>query len=205
MNPRLSILCVGLLAVTGRAADPKTEFFETKIRPVLVEQCLSCHGEKKQSGGLRLDTRQATLKGGDTGPALVAGKPAESLIIKAIKQDGELKMPPKGKLSASVVADLSKWIETGATDPRDGAAQIASGIDWVKGRQFWSFQPVVKPAVPAGDGATPIDRFILARLDQEGLTPDPPADVRPHRPAADPRGGRRVSGRQFAGCRCETG
>ena len=178
MNPRLSILCVGLLAVTGRAADPKTEFFETKIRPVLVEQCLSCHGEKKQSGGLRLDTRQATLKGGDTGPALVAGKPAESLIIKAIKQDGELKMPPKGKLSASVVADLSKWIETGATDPRDGAAQIAGGIDWVKGRQFWSFQPVVKPAVPAGDGATPIDRFINAKLKAQGLKPVGIADKR---------------------------
>ncbi|WP_020470542.1 PSD1 and planctomycete cytochrome C domain-containing protein [Zavarzinella formosa] len=178
MNPRLALCCLGLFPFAGLAADPNVEFFENKIRPVLVEQCLSCHGEKKQAGGLRLDTKQAVLKGGDTGPALIAGKPTESLMIKAIKQDGELKMPPKGKLPASVVADLTKWVETGAVDPRDGTAQAASSIDWAKGRKFWSFQPVVKPAVPAVAGATPIDRFINAKLAAQGLKPVAIADKR---------------------------
>src|SRR5947208_861132 len=89
-----------LLAAPAVAADKPSpeavEFFETKVRPVLTENCYSCHGEKKQSGGLRLDSKDALLKGGDTGPALVPGKARESLLVRAIRHEGELKMPPKG-------------------------------------------------------------------------------------------------------------
>lgn len=171
MNPRLSIFCLGFFALAGQAAEPNVEFFENKVRPVLTEHCISCHGEKKQSGGLRLDGKQATLKGGDSGPALIAGKPSESLIVKAMKHEGDLKMPPKGKLPANIVADIAKWIETGAVDPRDGSAQIAGTINWTKARQFWSFQPINKPAIPNVAGATPIDRFINAKLATQGLKP----------------------------------
>ncbi len=178
MNLRLALACTVVAPFAVSAADPNVEFFENKIRPVLVEQCLSCHGEKKQAGGLRLDTKQAVLKGGDTGPALVAGKPGESLIVKAVRQAGELKMPPKGKLPAGVQADIAKWVEAGAADPRDDTARAESTIDWAKARTFWSFQPVVKPAVPAASGATPIDRFVNAKLAEKGLTAVPLADKR---------------------------
>jgi mono/diheme cytochrome c family protein len=168
-----------LFAAPAVAADKagEVEFFETKVRPVLVEHCLSCHGEKKQSGGLRLDSKAAVLKGGENGPALVPGKASESLLVKAIRHDGELKMPPKGgKLPPAVVADVVKWIDTGAADPRDGSA--AGAVDWSKAREFWAFRPVVKPAVPAGPEANPIDRFIRVKLTEKGLTPVGLADRR---------------------------
>jgi Protein of unknown function (DUF1553)/Protein of unknown function (DUF1549)/Planctomycete cytochrome C len=170
-----------LLAVPAFAADKPSpeavDFFETKIRPVLTEKCCSCHGEKKQSGGLRLDSKAATLQGGDNGPALVPGKAADSLIVKAIRHVGDLKMPPKGgKLQSTVVADFVKWIDTGAADPRDGTT--TSAIDWSKAREFWAFRPVVRPAVPAGPEANPIDRFVRAKLAEKGLTPVGLADKR---------------------------
>src|SRR5438477_11505884 len=105
-----------LVAGPPAAAEPgraQVEFFEKKVRPVLVEHCYSCHaaGAKKVRGGLLLDSRAALRKGGDSGPALVAGKPEESLLIKAILYgDPELKMPPKGKLPAAVIADLEAWV-----------------------------------------------------------------------------------------------
>src|SRR5262245_56542289 len=172
-------LAAVLLAVPAFAADKPVpeaiEFFESKIRPVLTEQCYSCHGEKKQSGGLRLDGKAAVLTGGDTGPALVPGKATDSLIVKAIRQEGELKMPPKGgKLPANVVADFVQWIDTGAADPRDGSA--TSNIDWNKAREFWAFKPVVKPGVPSGPEANPIDRFVRAKLAEKRLTPVGHAD-----------------------------
>src|SRR5262245_23451531 len=108
-------------AGTARAADPGTDFFESKIRPVLVEHCYKCHSAqaKKQQGGLHLDTRDSLRKGGDSGPALVPGKPAESLMLKAVRYaDADLKMPPTGKLPDAVIADLEKWITMGAPDPR---------------------------------------------------------------------------------------
>jgi cytochrome c553 len=160
------------------AAPADAEFFESKIRPVLVEQCLSCHGEKKQSGGLRLDSKEAVLKGGDNGPVLKAGKANESRLIQAIRQQGELKMPPKGKLDANVVDDFAKWIDTGAADPRDGSAVATSAIDWKKAREFWSFQPIVKPTPPKGPEKNAIDRFIRVKLAEKGLTPTSLADKR---------------------------
>src|SRR5205809_1021395 len=113
-RPALGCTLVLLAAAgTARAADPGTDFFESKIRPVLAEHCYRCHSTqaRKQQGGLHLDTRDAIRKGGDSGPAVVPGKPDESLLLKAVRQtDPDLKMPPKGKLPDAVIADLEKWI-----------------------------------------------------------------------------------------------
>jgi hypothetical protein len=185
----LPLACAAaLLAVPPlRAADPDpkgVEFFESKIRPVLVEQCYKCHSAQadKLKGGLALDTRAAVLKGGDTGPAVVPGNPEKSLLLAAIRHEGDVKMPPKTKLPDAVVSDFRRWVEMGAPDPRERAAAPPSSIDWSKARQFWSFLPVRKPAPPAVKDAawvkTDVDRFVLARLEAEGLRPAAPADKR---------------------------
>ena len=177
---------------SGRTADdPKAvEFFETKIRPVLVEQCYKCHSEdaakeKKLRGGLKLDTRTNWQKGGDTGPAIVPGKPAEGTLIGSLKYDGDTQMPPKGKLPASVIADFEAWVKGGAIDPRGDATatKTVAGIDLEKGRLFWSLQPVRLPAVPNIPSPraavnTPVDAFIQAKWNEKGLTPVKPADKR---------------------------
>ncbi len=159
------------------------EFFEKRVRPVLVERCYSCHSEqaKKLKGGLYLDTRERTLKGGDSGPALLPGKPDESRLIKAVRYaDEDLQMPPKEKLPAEQIADLEAWVKMGAPDPRKGA--VAKGIDLEKARSHWAFQaprPVAPPEVKDKAWvATPIDAFILAGLEEKGLKPAPPADKR---------------------------
>ena len=166
------LACAGpfLAALPVRAADPDprgVEFFENKIRPVLVEQCYKCHSTQtgKSKGSLTLDTRAAILKGGANGPAIVPGNPAKSLLLTALHRDGELKMPPKAKLPDAVVADFRHWIEIGAPEPRDRAT--AGTIDWKKARAFWSFQPVRKPALPAvKDAAWP-------KTDVRSLYPGP--------------------------------
>ncbi len=179
-------LAVFLAAAPVRAAGPDArgvDFFETKIRPVLVENCYSCHSAQagKKKGGLALDTRAGVLKGGDTGPAIVAGQPDKSLLLAAVVQDGDLKMPPKKKLSDAVIADVRRWIEMGAPDPRD-RTETVKAIDWQTARQFWSFRPVRPQPLPAvRDPAwakNDVDRFVLARLEAEGLRPAPAADKR---------------------------
>ncbi len=180
----LVILLPALLA--GRAAadgDAGMAFFESKIRPVLAETCYACHGEKKQRAKLRLDSKDAMLKGGESGPALVPGKVDASLIIKALRHQGDLKMPEGDKLPAPVIADFEKWIAMGAPDPRViGAAPVADTIDWSAARQFWAFQPPHKPSPPTVQNTawtkTPIDHFILAKLEAEGLRPVAPASKR---------------------------
>jgi hypothetical protein len=160
-------------------------FFEKKIRPVLVAKCYECHSsenKKKARGGLLLDTRAGLRAGGDTGPAVVPGKPEQSLLIKALRHgDDKLRMPPKEKLSDSVVADFERWVRMGAPDPRDGKAAVARGdIDVEKGRQFWAFQLPRKTAPPAVKKADwphgDIDRFLLAALESKGLAPVGDAD-----------------------------
>src|SRR5687767_7141319 len=126
MPCRVLLLTTLILAAAGRAAadDPAgIEFFEKKVRPVLAEHCYSCHSTaaKKDRGGLHLDSKAAVLKGGDSGPAVVPGKPAESLLVKAVHYaDPDFRMPPKGKLPDGVIADLEKWVAMGAPDPRGG-------------------------------------------------------------------------------------
>jgi mono/diheme cytochrome c family protein len=178
-------LCVLLgAAYPAGAGDPGAEFFEKKIRPLLVEHCYACHSKdaKKQRGGLLLDTRAGLRKGGETGPAIVPGKPKESLLIKAVRHlDPELKMPRDGKLSEAAIADLEQWIAMGAPDPRDDD-KGAKAIDWTSARRHWSFQPIREPDLPAVKNtpwaSSPIDRFIAAKLEDKGLSPSPPADPR---------------------------
>jgi hypothetical protein len=165
-----------------------TEFFERKIRPVLVEHCYECHSTtgKKIKGGLVLDSRAGVQKGGDTGAAITPGDPEASLLIQAIRHtDAELAMPKK-KLPASVIADLETWVKMGAPDPRTedtvATAQAKSAIDWNKAREWWSFRPLVAPAVPSVKQkrwpANDLDRFILARLEKENLQPADDAEKR---------------------------
>jgi hypothetical protein len=157
--------------------DPEgLELFERRIRPLLVDQCYSCHSPSAKSvkGGLLLDTRANLLKGGDTGPALVPGDPDRSLLLKALRStDPELKMPPKKKLPADVVADVEAWIRRGAPDPRTGAPAAADPVA-AKAAAHWAFKA---PRAPA-DGAPSIDGFIRARLQAAGLQPQAPADRR---------------------------
>src|SRR5579863_8524489 len=120
----LRLLLGSCLAASAFAQIPadQVEFFEKKIRPVLAESCYACHSAKRvpPKGGLRVDTRDGLRKGGDSGPAIVPGDPAASLLVKAVSyQDPDLKMPPNGKLSDNEIADLAEWVKMGAPDPRD--------------------------------------------------------------------------------------
>ncbi|MFO0866131.1 MAG: DUF1553 domain-containing protein [Gemmataceae bacterium] len=164
------------------------DFFEKKIRPVLVEHCYSCHSpEGKIRGSLRVDHREALLEGGDTRAAVVPGHPEKSLLIDALRSTGDLKMPPKQKLPDAVIADFERWIKQGAVDPRTPAV-AAKGKEKSKvptveeGRGFWSFQPPKKPPVPQvrqKDWAeNEIDAYILAQLEAKNLKPAPDAEPR---------------------------
>ena len=158
------------------AADDGTEFFEKNIRPVLVEKCYSCHSAKIETpmGGLRVDSRDAIRKGGDTGPAVVARDPARSLLLKAISYaDLRLKMPPTGKLSDAEIAAFRSWIEMGAPDPRvEVSGSAARQNDRPRRRPQIlgvSAGPQARPP-PVRDTAwpaTPVDRFLLAKLETE--------------------------------------
>ncbi len=171
-------------AKPGDTPGPEAvEFFEARIRPVLVEKCLGCHGPKKQSSGLRLDSREAVLKGGDSGPAVVPSRPEESLMIQAVAhRHEELKMPPKGKLPEAEVALLTRWVAMGAPWPAgSGQGKVATaGTD--AAADHWAFRPIrTNPPPPIKDRsrvASPVDAFILARLEAEGIAPSPPADRR---------------------------
>ena len=205
MNARLlrSFLIGGFLlqcgsgwchAFAGDATTPSpeaVEFFEKKVRPVLVQNCYECHSvqSKKKKGGLLVDSRDGLMRGGDSGPALVPGDPEKSLLIKAVRHtDKDLQMPPKQKLSAGQIADLATWVKMGAPDPRKATKEPAnakvspSGMSLEEGRKFWSMQPIKDGPVPrVKDTAWPsntVDHFMLARLEASGVTAAPQADKR---------------------------
>ena len=123
----VSLLFCWIVAIQRAMAADSAEFFEKRVRPVLVERCYECHGEKKQKGGLRLDSAASVLKGGDSGPALVPGKPEESRLIKGISwSDPDFQMPPKNKLSEAEIGSLTEWVKMGAPDSRTNpVAQLA--------------------------------------------------------------------------------
>jgi hypothetical protein len=169
------------------------EFFETKVRPLLVERCHKCHGADKQEAGLRLDARESILAGGDTGPALVPGKPDESELIRAIRYEPDgYQMPPDAKLPEADIATLTRWVERGAPWPGSEAATAVAdeAVDLAERARRWSFQPLIKPALPqfsppdapgirsapADWCRNPLDRFVLAKLLDHGLMPAPAAD-----------------------------
>src|SRR6185295_5690775 len=151
------------------------EFFEKKIRPVLIEKCYSCHSAdaKKVKGELLVDSREGLLKGGETGPALVPGDPEKSLLIHALRYTDELKMPPKNRLAKEVVEDFVAWVKRGAPDPRaKGAAAAKKEINIEAGKSYWAFQPLKAPATGSIDG------LLRAKLDAAGLKPNGAADKR---------------------------
>ena len=175
-------LLVSQVGVSGQSAAEE-EHFENRIRPLLEQHCVRCHGVKKQEGGLRLDSRAGWQKGGEGGAVILPGRPEESALIRAVRYgDKDLQMPPKKRLSAEQVADLERWVAGGAKDPRSGSASVFNAQDFESGKQWWSFQPVRKPVVAevAGDcwSRTPIDRWIAARLQGAGLRPAKAADRR---------------------------
>ena len=151
------------------------EFFESKVRPVLAEHCYECHGPKKQSAELRLDTRAGVTRGADSGPVIVPGDPDQSPMIRAVRHAGEIKMPPKTKLPAEAVEALATWVKLGAPYPDD--AKLV-GPDPAK--THWGYRPVQDAAPPATRAAVehPVDRFVQARLEARGFTLSPAADRR---------------------------
>lgn len=187
---KLSVLAVGALALQSLAAAPSADdlhFFEQKIQPLLADHCYKCHSHaaEKIKGGLVLDSLSGLIKGGDSGPALVPGKPEESLLIKAVGySDPDLQMPPKGKkLSPGQIADLQQWVRIGAPWPAANPVTVkARGKISEADRKWWAFQPVREPPVPnlAGDAwsRNAVDKFILAKLQSAGLQPSPEADRR---------------------------
>ncbi len=163
----------------ARSSAEDAEAFEKEIRPLLIENCGKCHGAEKQKAGLRVDSRKALVEGGESGPALVPGRPGESLLIDAVRQAGELRMPPGRKLRDEQIAALERWVAAGAPWPANAPA--ASRDDQAR-RRHWAFRPVgapVPPPVRRSDWCrTPIDAFLLSRLEAAGLEPSPPADRR---------------------------
>jgi Protein of unknown function (DUF1553)/Protein of unknown function (DUF1549)/Planctomycete cytochrome C len=171
------------------AAEPtpkQVEFFENRIRPLLAEHCYKCHSSEsaKVKGGLRLDTRENLRKGGDSGQVLIPGNPDKSLLVQAVRYTNpDLQMPPKGeRLTDAQVASIEDWVRMGAPDPRaDNRASGGPGRNQ-SGRDHWAFQPVRTPAVPQVKMAdwvqTPVDAFILEKLEAQGMKPSPAAEKR---------------------------
>lgn len=180
-------------APTVAALSEEEQFFETQIRPLLVESCFKCHGAEKQKGGLRLDSPKAALKGGDSGAAMVPGDLKASLMIRAIHYGAgdyageELEMPPKKKLAAGQIALLERWVEMGAPWPESSIVHVESNSDPraainAAGKKHWAFQPVSKPPLPDVKNKawpkTAIDRFVLAKLEAAKIQPSPRASER---------------------------
>ncbi len=180
---RGEVLILGplLTAASVLAQSPADlEFFENEVRPLLVASCSECHGDKEQWSGLRLDDRAAILKGGERGPAILPGKPNESLLIQAVRRSDELAMPPDDKLTAAQIAILEHWVEIGAPWPADDS--IAADRRVEAQQAHWAFQPVRLPTLPSVEDAAavknPIDAFVVTELESRGLKPSPPADKR---------------------------
>lgn len=179
------LLCTALAGRADTLSAEDTAFFESKVRPLLIAQCYSCHADKAIQGSLRLDSREGVLKGGDHGPALLAGKPEQSLLIRAVQYtDKSLQMPPKGRMTDAQIAVLIEWVKRGAPDPRTLAPAGTGGraIDIATGRKHWSFQPL-KPVTPPvvknpAWSKNPIDRFLLANMQAKGMKPNPYANRR---------------------------
>lgn len=182
------VLVGGVFVARLAMASEQAEFFERKIRPVLVEQCYECHAGNSDviQGGLRLDDPQAMLQGGDSGAALEPGAPDKSLLLAAIRYDG-LEMPPEGRLDEQVIRDFETWIRLGAVDPRESvsssgmkAVARSESIDWEEARKSWAYQTprsTTPPTVADGQWVRrSIDSFVLARLEQAGVSPNPPAE-----------------------------
>ena len=185
----LTLLLTTTAVGQDKTLDPvAVKFFETNIRPVLANRCYSCHGPDKQKSKLRVDSLAALLQGGKSGPALIAGKPDESLLIQAIRHSEALQMPQRMKLPAKEIADLTAWVKMGALWPNATQAVVkaepkeSEPVFTKEQTGHWAYQPVRKSKVPAVKhqawARAPIDAFILAKLEEKGLSPAPVADAR---------------------------
>ena len=184
------LAAVGTVAGASEIDPADLEFFESKIRPVLVERCYQCHGgdPARIRGGLILLDAEGVRAGGDSGAVIVPGSPEDSLMIEALHYEGLTQMPPDGKLAAHVIADFEQWIRRGAPDPRTGAEQTvvatrtAETFDYGPGREHWAFRKVEDPALPEVRNEAwvshDLDRFILSHLEERGLAPVAPAEKR---------------------------
>jgi len=189
MKPIFPLIAILACCVWSDAEPPTfsandVAMFEKDVLPILKNSCFKCHGnEAKIKGGLRLTDRESVLKGGDTGAAVNLSKPAESLLLKAINYQGELQMPPTGKLSVHDIDTLTRWVNSGLpwspskTESTETKAHTKPKSD---GKDYWAYQPIKRSEVPSVKNSTwvrtPIDAFILAKLEAKGLTPNPPAD-----------------------------
>jgi hypothetical protein len=195
--PLIALLLGGPLLATAPAAegadaatsrDEGLQLFESTVRPVLLDHCIKCHGDDKPKSNLQLTSRSSLLKGGSRGPAAVPGDPAASLIVRALRHEGELKMPRDGARLVEQLPAFERWVALGLPWPEGGGAVlsppvVAPGAGWTitdAQRAHWSFQPVRATSPPAVDGASPattdLDRFILAKLAAGGVKPVGPAD-----------------------------
>ena len=177
----LSLSAAERLCASEPISDDQMRFFESEVRPLLVEKCFSCHGEKKQKGDLRLDSLAAMMIGGESGVAVVPGKPDESLLVDAIRYES-FEMPPTGKLEDKQIEILTKWVSIGAPWPgSDVKAETITPRELFteEDRNWWAFQAVKRPAVPATNrdswARNAIDHFISDRMQSAGLTPAPEA------------------------------
>jgi len=163
-----------LLQGVAWAQNPE-EHFEKKVRPLLVERCLKCHGPETSRNNLRLDSYEGAIKGGKRGAAVVPNAPAESLLLKVVRRQGDYKMPPDGPLSAREISDLELWIKQGAIYPKSN--KIVRGT-----AEHWSFQPIKQHNVPKVKNSAwvrnPMDAFILSKLETAGIAPSKQADKR---------------------------
>ncbi|MCA9208129.1 MAG: DUF1549 domain-containing protein, partial [Planctomycetales bacterium] len=185
----LAICVLTALASHGLADDALSpearEFFETKVRPALVEHCYACHSAESKiiRGGLRLDSREGMLRGGDSGPELIPGDAAASLVVSALRHES-FEMPPEEKLDQSIVAKFSDWIQRGAAAPHEvPSEQPKPRVDPTLARDHWAFQPLRRPHVPVIDDPEladcvrqPVDAFIAGALDEQGWKPAARAD-----------------------------
>ena len=175
--------CFGAYVACGAQELSREDFFESRVRPLLISKCLECHGPETQWGELRVDSLPALLKGGEHGPAITIGQPNASLLIAAVEQTGDLKMPPDDNppLNATEISTLRKWIEDGAYWTANDAAATAEQEKQRKWKNHWAFQPlkvVPPPIVDPQDSLTPIDAFVSKTLQQNGLHFSPTADRR---------------------------
>ena len=174
----VALVTVALVtAAHGQESQAALDYFEREVRPVLVDSCLQCHGPAKQESDLRLDSRKALLAGGVSGPAIVPGQPAKSRLIAAIRHEGDLKMPPKSKLTEAQIAAVTHWVSIGAPWPEEKASAAAANNK----KNHWAFQPVRDPPVPTVAGQQPanlIDAFLQTRRALAGLSASPAADRR---------------------------
>ncbi len=172
-------------ATPATSASDAERFFETEVRPMLAARCLECHGPDKQEAGLRLDSREALLKGSDGEVVVVPGEPDKSPLIHAVRYEGNVQMPPAGKLADNELAMLTTWVKLGV--PWGGAAPAATAETMPERAArakatHWAYQPIARPELPTVDdpawNGNPIDRFIYAELARQGLTPSRAADRR---------------------------